>query len=342
MSMLPWIAYAAAAGVAGYTNPMAPDKDAAPEVPITMQAGACSLTPAPAAAYPERHHFRFLMENDSFFNEDNGYTHGTRFDYARDFGEGWAGGFSLTQNIYTPDHKRNGNVPGEHPYAGYLAIGGALMLKTEDMGFAAELQIGTTGKPSFAENAQWFIHEIGNMEQWDGWGDQIRAEPTVQLTLRQDWRLPCMETHFGTKYETDGTLFTREQVGTVAIGGTLGLSLRFGQNLPDSMQVNGNEAANYGIGLLEKPGCRPGELSWFVIAQGQLKYVARDMFIDGGVFHHFDKPCSRKPWIMEAQLGVGVSYQNIDYYLGGVLTTRTYRGESTNPMYGTCAITWHW
>ena len=180
------------------------------------------------------------------------------------------------------------------------------------------------------------------MEQWDGWADQIPAEVTMQLTMRQDWRLPFLEYHFGSRYETDGTFFTREQVGTVAVGGAAGLSLRFGQNLPDSMQVSGNEAGNYGRGLLEKPGYHREDLSWFILAQGQVKFVGRDLFIDGGVFHDFEQTCKRRPWIAELQVGVGASYHNIDYYIGGVYASRTYKGQHETPLCGTCSVTWHW
>ncbi len=323
--MLPWIGYAAAAALAGYTNP----------IPQPGETGYVHPSQG-------KHHLRVMFENDSFIGEDNGYTHGSRTDYARDFGNGWAYGLSLTQNIYTPDHKTQRNVPREHPYAGYLAVGGALMRTSENIGFSAELQLGTTGKPSLAENAQHAVHALGGYEQWPGWSSQVPAEPTVQLTMRQDWRLRCLEHNVGNRYETDGTFFTREQLGTVNLGGAAGLTLRFGRNLPDSMQVNGNEAANFGMGLLDKPNYDPTALSWFVYAQGQLRFVGRDMFIDGGVFHHFDSPCSRKPWIAELQTGVGASYQGIDYYIGLVYSTRTYRSESTNPMYGTCGVTWHW
>ncbi len=323
MSMIPWLTYGAAAALAGSTNPIA-------------QPNEPGYTNCPG------HHLRVMFENDSFINEDNGYTHGSRIDYACEIGHGVAYGLSLTQNIYTPDTKAQRNVPGEHPYAGYLALGGAVLVPGEQVGFSAELQLGTTGKASLAENAQHAVHAIGDMEQWPGWADQVPAEPTFQLTLRQDWRMPVLERRFRNRYETDGTFFTREQLGTVALGGAAGLTLRFGRNLPDSMQVNGSEAGNFGMGLLEKTNYRPEELSWLLYAQGQVRFVGRDMFIDGGVFHHYDSPCSRKPWIAELQFGGAVAYQGIDYYIGLVWSSRTYRTESTNPMYGTCGVTWHW
>ncbi len=323
MSMLPWIGFAAAAGLAGYTNPMA-------------QPGETCYTTTPT------HHLRVMLENDSFVNEDNGYSNGARIDYVQETGRGMAYGLSLTQNIYTPYTKACGNVMGEHPYAGYLALGGAIIIPGEKMGFTAELQIGTTGKASLADESQHLVHAVGDMDQWRGWHDQIPSEMTFQLTMRQDWRLPFFERRFCNRYETDGTLFAREQLGTVAIGGGVGLTLRFGKNLPGSMQVFGNEAGNFGMGTLEKPDFRRDELSWFVYAQTQLRYVGRDMFIDGGVFHSFEQTCSRKPWVAELQVGGAVSYKGIDYYLGLAVSTDTYRGEAKTPMHGTCGITWHW
>ncbi len=323
MSLLPWIAYAAAAGLAGYTNP-------------TPQPGDPSYTPGGT------HHLRVMMENDSFFAEDNGYTHGTRIDYAQEVVEGKAFGLSLTQNIYTPDYHTRGNVMGQQPHAGYLALGGAYLQQGRNVGASFELQLGTTGKASLAENSQHRVHAIGGYEQWDGWGDQIPSEVTAQLTMRQDWRIPFLEHRFCNVYEMDGTFFTREQVGTVAIGAAAGLSLRYGRNLPDSMQVNGSEAGNFGMGLLTKEGYQPAELSWFFVAQGLVKFVGRDLFIDGGVFHHFDRTCSRKPWVAEAQLGFAVSYQGMDYYIGGVCSSRIYRTQNEIPLHGTCSVTWHW
>ncbi len=324
MSLLPWVTYAATAAVVGCANPIA-------------QPGEPGYRPNP------QHHLRVMFENDSFIGEDNGYTHGSRLDYAQGIGnEGWAWGLSLTQNIYTPDHMTRGNVMNEHPYAGNLAVGGALLHRAENVGLAAELQLGTTGKFSLAENAQHLIHAVGKMEQWEGWNAQVPTEVTAQLTLRQDWRLPFMEQRIGSCCETDGIFFTREQLGTVKLGGAAGVTLRFGRNLPNAMQVNGSEAANFGMGLLTKPGYRPDKLSWFVYAQGQVRYVARDAMMEGGVFHHYDSPCSRQPWIAELQVGSAVSYQGIDYYLGFVWSSRTYEHEAKNPMYGTCGVTWHW
>lgn len=322
MSAIPWVTMLTASVVADYINPIA-------------QPGEPGYTPAP------QNHLRVLFENDSAFDEDRNYTHATRIDYAREIKGNHYFGASITQNIYTPETHTNGNVYNQQPHAGYLAFGGAYMYRGEYVGSSVELQIGTTGKASFAENAQWLVHEVGKMEQWDGWGDQIPSEVTMQLTARQDWRLPFLETDNGA-YQTDALIYTREAVGTVSVAGGIGLSLRWGRNLPDSMQVVGNHAADYSVGLLRKSSYKPEETSWFILGSAYGSYVARDLFIDGGVFHDFEQTCSRSPWQAEIQLGAGVVHEGIHYYAGAVWHTRRYRTQDNQALYGTFAISWHW
>lgn len=323
MSMIPWVVMAAASGVAGYFNPI-------------PQVGEPGYSPEP------RHHLRVMFENDSAFNHDGNYTHGTRIDYARTLDNGDAWGVGILQNIYTPEVHTHGAVPGQHPYAGYLALAGAYMLRGEQVGCSTELQLGTTGNASTARYMQNGLHAMMGMEQWEGWGDQVPSEMTFQAASRQDYRLPFLEVTTPGGWQTDSLLFTREEVGTVSLSAGLGWGFRVGRNLPPSMQVPGNSYASYGVGLLKKPGWHREELSWFVVGTVYTSYVARDMGIDGGVFHHFDRTCGRQPWQVEGHLGLGVSYQGIDYYAGALIHSRTYRSQDKNTVLGSFSMTWHW
>lgn len=324
MSMIPWVVMAGASALTHVTNPIA-------------HPGEPGYTDAPTE------HFRVLFENDSAFNRDRNYTHGSRLDYVHDFkGTPHAFGLSLTQNIYTPEKHTRHSVKNQHPYAGYLALGGAYLYRGEQVGCSTEFQLGTTGKPSLAKDAQYMIHSAGNMEQWDGWGDQIRAELTIQLSSRQDYRLPWLETQTAGGWQTDGLFFTRENAGTFSMLAGAGFSFRVGRNLPDNMRVNGNQAANFGAGLIRSGRYNPAESSWFLVLQGELDYVARDLTIDGGVFHKFRGTCSRTPWQFEGQAGLGVSKDGIDYFAGALFRTRGYRTQDKNTLMGTFSITWNW
>lgn len=298
----------------------------------------------PGYAPQPRHHLRFVMENDSAFGSDCNYSHGTRIDYARNLAKmpEHAFGCSFTQNIYTPYMHTHGAVQGEHPYAGYLALGVAHLYTGEHVGSSVEFQLGTTGRTSLAEEAQDLIHKTCGLERWKGWHDQIPAEVTFQFTARQDYRLPCFEISSPGGWQTDATFFTREELGTVSIAAETGVYFRLGRNLPPGMQLVGNNAGNFGVGLLRKNDYDPAATSWYVRAGGSVKYVARDLFIDGGVFHDFDRTCGRQPWVAEAQLGLGVRHKGIDYYAGMVARTRSFRSQIDDTVFGTFNFAFHW
>lgn len=291
-----------------------------------------------------RHHFRWMMENDSAVMDDRNYTHGTRFDYLHDLAKNpnHALGVSLTQNIFTPQKHTDGNVPGQHPYAGYLALGVAHLYRGEDVGNVVEFQLGTTGKPSGAREMQDAIHKLCGLRRWHGWNDQIRSEVTFQLSAQQDFRLPWVETNFSNGLQTDGVFYTREEVGTVSIAGGAGVNLRIGYNLPCAMQMTRNLSATFGSGTIRKPGYNPDEPSYFLVGGVSVDYVARDLFIDGGVFHDFDRTCRLSPWQVEGRLGLGVRRKNVDYYGGVFVRSRGYRTQNDNTAMGTFSMTFNW
>lgn len=324
MSMIPWMVMAAGSAIGGYFNPI-------------PQPGEPGYTAVPT------HHFRVQFENDSACDEDMNYTHGTRFDYVKDLDAHHSYGASLTQNIYTPERHSNHANPGEHPYAGYLAVGAAYLYRGENFGSSVEFQIGTSGKASLAKESQNNLHSACGMATWDGWNYQVPSELMLQLSSRQDYRLTCLETSSKSGLETDGLLFTREDIGTMLLSGGAGFSFRVGRNLPNNMQVVGNTPGDFGVGMIQRNSYDPTALSYFLLAQTSVHYVARDFSVDGGVFHHFRyKTCGRTPWQAQAKLGVGVAYQGMDYFAGIVLHSRTYRTQDRNSLYGTFSVNWNW
>ncbi len=323
MSMIPVIAMAAVSTLSVYNNPLPQPGEQGYEAQA-------------------RHYFRGVMENDSVFDSDSDYSHGTRLDYAQIMQSGNAWGVSLTQNMYTPTTHTKHAVYGEHPYVGYAALGAAYMQRGENFGNTVEFQIGTTGNASLAGEVQNALHEAAGMATWEGWPDQVPSEVIFQLSAQQDFRLKSLECTTPNGWKTEAVFSVREEVGTAFIRGGVGLSMRYGRNLPDSMGNVGNKAATFGVNPLEKKDYDPTAPSYFVAGSAAVNYVAHDMTIVGGVFHHFDQTCSRVPWQAEFHLGVGVSYQGVDYYVGAVYATDSYRTQDEANLYGTFSITWHW
>ena len=325
VSAIPYLIYAACAGVAEWTNPIS-------------QPGSPGYTPTP------EHHLRFVLENDAISGRDCNYSNGGRLDYAQAIaGSQDAWGISLTQNMYTPVTHTRHAVPGEHPYCGYLGVGAAYLLRGNNFGCATEFQVGTTGKASFAGKTQNALHGACAMEQWDGWNDQVPSEITFQLTSRQEWNLPILARKYSNGLQSDGAAYLREAVGTVQLAAGGGLYYRIGYNLAPYSQVTGNSSAVYGIGVLDKPDYSRSDTSYFLVFEAANNYVARDITIDGGVFHDFKhRTCGRTPWQPEGRVGACVVYHGIDYYLGLYIKGRTYRTQKASQAIGTFSIGWHW
>lgn len=290
--------------------------------------------PQPCAVNPA-HHFRIQFENDSAIDRDEKYTHGTRLDYMQELSHGLKAGASLMQNIYTPErHSRHANW-GEHPYAGVLALGGIVQGEGDKVGFTNELQMGVMGKYSYAKECQNNLHHACDMTTWDGWKDQVPSEMVLQSSTRIDFNVPVNSPH------ADGLVYLREEVGNMRIASGIGTAFRVGRNLPQTNQVIGSRAGNVGTGALTRK-YDPNALSYYLLAQAEVGYVARDFSVDGGMFHHFEQTCSRVPWQGQFTLGAGVTHQGIDYFVGVVYNTKTYRTENNDHLYGTFSVQWNW
>lgn len=309
-----------------------------------VAAAVAAMAGEPQAPYTEtplrESEFRIMVENDLFFGHDKDYTSGVRLEYAQPLANGDYYGLSLSQSIFTPATHTDAAVPGQHPYAGYLAAGGGYIWTGEKRSTAIEFQLGTTGKPSLGEDCQHFVHKLEHLQQWDGWGDQMPSEVTLQLSLRHDVRLEELETCSPGGFQTDGLAYGRLEGGTVYVRGGVGMVFRFGYNLPpvfNDFTING---ANYGVSPFKGRTFDRHRLSYYGMVGCYGQYVVRDMFLDGPAFHHFDTTVSKEPWVGDLYFGIGVRMDDVDYFFGGVYRTRQFRTQTGYTMFGNVQVRW--
>ena len=133
-----------------------------------------------------RNVFSVVDDNDFFGGwSDKYYTNHTRlaFTLGADGGqtvrESWF--FSLGQEMYAPKD-REARVPDErdHPYAGYLYASVGKAVFSDDFAISPEIQIGVTGKHSYAKNIQRGYHELIDEVKPAGWDTQIHERFVVQ------------------------------------------------------------------------------------------------------------------------------------------------------------------
>lgn len=288
------------------------------------------------------------FENDIFFGTDQSYTDGVKLLRARCLEKGddeekpelqpprwvpaeffrrkfgpscfedpdtcwrWWGGWTIGQNMYTPQDIRDSTIiEDDRPYGGWLYIGKVLYIFRPDQLdqkatlHAFELDVGVTGVPSLAKQAQTFIHAhiSPKSPNPEGWEHQIRFEPTVQLqyTGRQrtlDGKKKSGQRFFDLLPEWNlllGNVFTYAGAGGTA---------RLGHNLGDDFGSPRNVAVAPGMGERSK-------WEYYLFGGFTVRVVAHNIFLTGGIRR--DSPHT-----------VGKEYLVGDVEVGGFLRYKRY------------------
>lgn len=326
----------------------------------------------------DRPTFGFQLENDFFAGKDKNYTNGVRLSYlSKSCGEGedgfsnnmartlgtltggtnaspawsrfcgmertpalrqqWA--ITLTQLMFTPeDINTSKPIIGQHPYAGYLALGIGTLVKNEDRANSFELQLGTTGKASLAEQAQDTIHRLWKMQTWPGWDNQLPSEFTFTFYFKRYYRLRFLESKSEGGFTTDGLAFWHADVGTVYVRAGAGMSIRYGYNLTDSSPDFAINGATYVSNPFVQKRDYSSNWSFYGFSGFTARAVAHDLFLDGTVFHDSPRYVDKYPVVADISTGFVVRYKRAELLAGYFLRTREYHNQEKLHVIGMVAL----
>ena len=270
------------------------------------------------------------LVNDCFFSDDSDLTHATRIEYVRDSGLR----FAVGQNMYTPYDLRNADqVPGRHPYAGYLygAVGyrdpvhyGSFTVYDD-----YELQVGVLGPSSGAEQTQKLIHKWLGCKYPAGWEHQLHDEFELQGVYWKgiDWRV------FGHEYGWSVHL-------SGEVGGMLGI-------LQIAPGVNAEIKVGYGFGDAEsdhemhvRAVARP-VWSIYAIGGAEGRYWARNELLDGNaayVHNHDTTTVDKEDWTGVLKAGVGARYRGVEARMLWIFPSREYKTQERTPNFGSLTL----
>jgi lipid A 3-O-deacylase len=315
------------------------------------EATPAAATPSPAVPAPANYLPKFPAgiwelshENDVFIYSDRDYTSGLRLAYTTPNYQNWSdvpgcfnysviGGFidriSLiddsaatnavgvyaAQNIYTPnDLTLNPPDPTDHPYAGWVGLGKDFIRQTMDRRAIFETNLGWVGPYSGAEDLQDSFHSAIGSENPAGWEDQIKNEPVLQVTYRQDWRIPALTNLNPSVHETFGYDVIGHGLATVGNGwdyAAVGALVRMGYQLPFDF---GPARPRFGeiASLPYQPGGSTtsdtlGALSAYLCAGAEARAVARDITLNGNTIAN-SASVVQKPVVGEVYGGLVVAY----------------------------------
>lgn len=247
-------------------------------------------------------------------------------------------GVSLTQLMYTPDDYESPVQPvDERRYAGWLGLGFSLHVKDDEILNSVEFTIGTTGKNSFAEQAQDTIHDIRGKEKFNGWDDQIPNEITADISFVQKRRVDFLNLGSGS-IRMDGLSEWGARLGSFRTEAHLGGFFRIGYNLPTDFsdpRLSGTAYSHRYFGGEHEP---EGNWSFYTLFGCTGRAVGFDATLDGPLFHSFNTGNERTPFVGEVFAGLGIRYRDVEFSYVHTWRTEEYREQISPANFGSVAI----
>jgi hypothetical protein len=309
---------------------------------------ASPVSAAAAEPEPPRGVLTLQIDNDVFAGSDQNYTSGFRIAYAAPMGpshplESTAralplmGGpmrvsYSLGQQLYTPrDISVSQPILTDEPYAGYLYVG--IGFESEPprehaprILISVELQLGVVGPAALGEQTQQAAHKIFNSDEANGWDNQLKNEPAINLFYDRVW-IGWYETRIGEagRYRIDLSPHVGAALGNVYTYAAGGATLRFGPNLPASLGPSsirpGPPGTNY---------YRPvSDMRWYLFAALEGWAYARNIFLDGNTFTD-SQSVDKYPFVGEARVGIAMTLGRYRLAYAQAFRTKQFHGQESN------------
>jgi lipid A 3-O-deacylase len=307
-------------------------------------AGAADASPETLPSPPEGSEVQLFIENDVLAGTDRYYTNGFKlgvgapFPALRDFFEIPAKysldifsdaqashhfGLFLGQNIYTPRRiSITAPQPYDLPWAAWLYLGGVAQRAKGNRLDTAELDIGVVGPPALGKEVQSNWHKLIGVAQPEGWGNQLPSELGFSAAYLQKRKYG--NSHFEIVPHMGLTL------GTVMTLARIGGTVRFGQNMtgfgPDTIEPGGAMLQNT---RRDRDGAGRPRYEWSGFIGTDVRYVARNIFLDGTVFHQ-SASVDKHHIVRDITLGAAIRIDVIRISLTRVLRSE----EFTTPLGG--------
>lgn len=228
--------------------------------------------------------------------------------------------FGLTsgQEIYTPDAlSKRTPIFDDRPYAGWLYVGGILTRRDERVMRSLEVQVGTTGPVSCADDVQrWWHHRLG-IRQPQGWRYQLHDEPGLVVSYQQRCR------PWGRRRHADLVPHGGVTLGNVHTEASLGGTLRFGLPLPD----------DFGPWRNAPMTSARTRFDLYLFARVEGRGVARNLFLDGNTLGRSLR-VTRLPFLYETQLGAAGRWHRLGFRYTSSYTRQEFRERPYSEKYG--------
>lgn len=305
--------------------------------------------------------FTVVTENDKYFaGTDRHYTNGLKLTWLNETDLDESGrftqrvaelmpwldpahqrwrykvGITLGQNIYTPgDTEATGLLSDDRPYAGWLYAGLVFHAQLANQLRLVEVAVGVVGPGALGEQAQNRWHDLIDVPRSQGWSHQLRNEPGISLSWERRYRLRSWLQSARGNWAVDAIAHGRVTVGNVATHLAAGATGRAGWRLPadfgpDLIRPGGGNAPNADAVV---------PFTAYLFAHGELRAVARDIFLDGNTWrdsHSVDK----RPVVADVSLGFVVGWPAFQLTYTQNYRTKEFYGQARRDVFGSIGLSW--
>ncbi|WPJ94798.1 lipid A deacylase LpxR family protein [Coraliomargarita algicola] len=314
-------------------------------------------------------------DNDLLTGTDDGYTNGARIAFARqlapeseehdtlqktlrrltgsergntlndfrfpDEGEvTFQYGIGLTQLMFTPADPNTTTAPrGERPYAGWLGLEFSLQAAAGDSASTATLSIGTTGKNSYAQEAQDWVHSnISDSPTFQGWDSQAPGELTINLHLDHKQRLRFLDHTQNWPIELDGFYEWGGALGNFRTNAYIGTLLRAGYQLPSRYATPRVQLGSFTETIFDGGRSAKENFSFYGFAGARGYAVLHDITLDGPLFRDWDQAVDSEPWVGELIFGLATRYKQLEISLSHIVRSDEFEHQSNRSIYGSVLL----
>jgi len=232
--------------------------------------------------------------------------------------------YRFAQEFYTPvDLEVAALQPRDRPYAAWLHAGMAVERtrldpdpeRRRDRRATVELDLGIVGPSALGEPIQEGWHDLWELQQVNGWDNQLKDEPVALFVRRHDWRL-----HHGAAgggRDWDAMAHLDWSLGNLRTGLEVGTTLRLGSNLP----------RDFGLRSPARPGATSdGGGGPHIFLDAGLRSFTRDIFLDGNTWKD-SHSVEKKPVVGQIGLGFSVPLGPLRLRLARTMRDREFDGQ---------------
>jgi hypothetical protein len=295
--------------------------------------------------------FNLIFENDIFAGTDRGYTNGVRAAWLSpeknmpDWINETASylpllseegnkriGVAIGQSMFAPsDLSRRDLIIGDRPYAGWLYGSVGVVSDTGKTVDNVLLTVGVVGPLSHAEQTQKFVHRVIDSPRPNGWNNQLKNEPGINLDYERKWRAIAQASPFGIGIDIVPKIGA--SIGNINTSAAVGSTLRIGYDLP----------ADYG-----PPRIRPSlpgsvffiptkKVSGYLFTTVEGRAVARNIFLDGNTFAE-SPSVDKEILIGSLQLGAALTYGDARLSYTHIFMTKEFKTQKSPDRFGALTL----